>query len=350
MADFIAKNRLKVVGGSLLLLTIFGFVFFRGPMTHIQLPAESLHKPIAEFLVAGFRNTVALTNTILAAWLTIIVLFLISRAATRRMELVPRGWQNLMEAVLEYIRDLANQIAGPTYGRRFLPAVATIFFFVLVNNWMGLLPGYGSIGWVEEEAHGGVPFQLTQVGPVKLGFVMPGAAPAEAATEPLAGGKEAGDDEGVINGILVPWLRSANSDVNTPLALALMSMIFVEYWGISGLGLFRYGAKFFNFKQLLRFKIMGIVDAFIGLLELVSELSRLISFTFRLFGNIFAGEVLLAVIGFLMPWAVILPFYGLELIVGFMQAIVFAALTLVFGVMAVTAHDGGAHGEAAHGH
>ncbi len=354
MADLVAKNRLKILGVTLVLLTLVGFLFFRGPMSHIQLPAE----PIGQIPLPGYTFT--LTNTVLAAWFTIVVLVFVSWLATHRLELVPRGWQNLLETLMEIIRDLVYQMAGPRHGRRFLPAVATIFFFVLVNNWMGLLPGYGTIGWVEAEEHG-YPFQATQIGPLKVAFLTPGATAVAAPEGPAAGAeeshgesvvtKEKPQDEGTLVGTLLPFLRSANSDVTTPLSLAILSAILVEFWGISTLGLFKYGSKFFNFKRLLHFDLFnGVVDLFIGLMELVSEVARLISFTFRLFGNVFAGEVLLAVIGFLMPWVIVLPFYGLELIVGIMQAFVFAVLTLVFGVMAVTLHGEGAHGEAEHGH
>jgi F-type H+-transporting ATPase subunit a len=131
------------------------------------------------------------------------------------------------------------------------------------------------------------------------------------------------------------------------LAIALVAMLFVEYWGIKALGPVGYGSRFFNFQNLLRGRIfMGVIDVFIGLLELIAEVARVISFTFRLFGNIFAGEVLLASIAFLAPLVIALPFYGLELFVGFIQAAVFAMLTLVFAKLAVTPH----HGEEHHGH
>jgi len=143
-------------------------------------------------------------------------------------------------------------------------------------------------------------------------------------------------------GLLVPFFRSVNTDINGPLTLAIMSAIFVEYWGISTLGFFRYGSKFFNVKRLLKGDILnGVIDLFVGMLEFVAELARLLSFTFRLFGNIFAGEILFLVIIFMMPVLALDLVYGMELFVGLIQAFIFAMLTLVFGIVAVTSHEEG---------
>ncbi len=140
----------------------------------------------------------------------------------------------------------------------------------------------------------------------------------------------------------MPFLRGATTDLNLPLALAVTSFFFIEYWGVSSRGFFRYLGHFFNVRRLLRGNLfMGITDLFSGLLELISELARVISFTFRLFGNIFAGEVLIATMSFALPLVFpVLLFLGLELFVGFIQAFIFAMLTLVFGVLAVsTVHE-----------
>jgi F-type H+-transporting ATPase subunit a len=136
-----------------------------------------------------------------------------------------------------------------------------------------------------------------------------------------------------------------NTDINSPLSIAIMAMIFIEFWGITTLGVFKYAAKFFNVSSPIAF--------FVGILEFIAELARIISFTFRLFGNMLAGEILLLVMTFLMPFLVALPFYGLETFVGIIQAFVFAMLTLVFAVLAVSSHDDHGeheeeHGEAAH--
>jgi F-type H+-transporting ATPase subunit a len=132
-------------------------------------------------------------------------------------------------------------------------------------------------------------------------------------------------------GVLVPYFRSMNTDINSPLSIAIMAMIFVEFWGITALGGFKYASKFFNLSSPIAF--------FVGILEFVAEVARIISFTFRLFGNMLAGEILLLVMTFLVPFVVAVPFYGLETFVGVIQAFVFAMLTLVFGVLAVSSHD-----------
>jgi F-type H+-transporting ATPase subunit a len=132
-------------------------------------------------------------------------------------------------------------------------------------------------------------------------------------------------------GVLIPYFRSMNTDINSPLSIAIMSMIFVEFWGITALGGFKYASKFFNVSSPIAF--------FVGILEFIAEIARIISFTFRLFGNMLAGEILLLVMTFLVPFVVAVPFYGLETFVGFIQAFVFAMLTLVFGVLAVSSLD-----------
>ena len=138
-------------------------------------------------------------------------------------------------------------------------------------------------------------------------------------------------------------LRPAGTDLNMPLALAIISFVFVEFWGIRVLG-FRYFGKFFRFGALLKGNIFqGFIDIFVGLLELLSEFVRIISFTFRLFGNMTAGEILLLVTAFLIPFVFSLPFYGLELLVGLIQALIFSGLTLVFVTIAVTPHGGEEH-------
>lgn len=230
------------------------------------------------FSIAGFP----VTNSLLVAWIVMVFLTIASYSATRRLSLVPTNVQNFFEAVLENILNLVDSVTGNRrQSMQFFPFIATIFFFVLVGNWLGLLPGVGSIG-VQEELHG------------KL--------------------------------VLVPFLRSTAADLNFTLALALISVIVVQIVGIVSIGFFKYASRFINFSSPLNF--------FVGVLELISEIAKLISFSFRLFGNIFAGEVLLTVMFFLAPYLVPLPFLFLEIFVGFIQAMVFAMLTLVFLKMA----------------
>jgi len=258
-----------------------------------KLPAEIV------FHLFGFP----ITNSVIGAWLTIIFLVGFSYVVTRRMKLIPSRLQSLFESLLGWLYDLCQSVAGEENGRRFFPVVATIFLFVALNAWLSLLPGFGSItvGTAEGEVH---------------------------------------------------LLRGANTDINMPLALALMSFIFVEFFGLRSHG-FHYLGKFVNIGQFFRsasqlFRgrlraglsglITGVINIFVGFLEALSELVRIVSFTFRLFGNMTAGEILLLIAMFLIPWIFALPFYGLELLVGFVQALIFGGLTLVFLTVAVASH------------
>ena len=315
----------------------FGAGFLGGPIAHIQLPAESI---TANELFLGFR----VTNTMVATWLAIIVLVAFSFFARRRMSEVPRGLQNLIEAIIEFFLDLAERVSDRERARRFLPLVMTIFLFIVTANWMGILPGFGTIGRLEtaEEVIHHAEDKDVSLGEVDLqvfngdGFVgiLPfGSIDAHVTAEEF---EEHGVEEGKQAGLLVPFLRSANTDVNTTLAIALVAMVMVHFWGLSTLGFFGHVGKFINFKS-------GPIGLFVGILEGISEIARIISFTFRLFGNIFAGEVLLVAMAFLIPLIGIIPFLGLELFVGVIQAFIFAMLTLVFATMATVSHGAEEH-------
>ena len=268
------------------------------PQPHPELPAEEV------FQLFGFP----IRNSVIAAWLTIIVLVGLSYLVTHRMKLIPRRLQMAFEFLVGWVYNLCLSVAGEERGRRFFPVVSTIFLFVAFNAWLALLPGFGSI--TVHTAHGEVHL-----------------------------------------------LRAANTDINMPLALALVSFFFVEYFGLRTLGI-RYLGKFVNvgqffgsLGQIARGKvraglsglITGLINIFVGFLEALSELVRIVSFTFRLFGNMTAGEILMLVAAFLVPWLFALPFYGLELLVGFVQALIFAGLTLVFLTLATSAHGEEAH-------
>lgn len=228
----------------------------------------------------------AIPNSLLTAWVTMAVLLIFAFAATWRVKLVPSGLQNLFETILEAaLSGIEGMMGDSKEARRIFGLAVTIFFFVLFSNWMGLLPGVGSIGFQEQMENG------------EMGFV--------------------------------PLFRAASSDLSFTIALAILSVLYIQWAGIRTQK-WHYLGKFFNFSSPMNF--------FVGLLELISEISKLLSFSFRLFGNVFAGEVLLVVVTFLMPYVVPVPFYGLELFVGFIQAIVFSILTVVFSKTAMASH------------
>ena len=228
-------------------------------------------------------------NTLITAVMTLLVWLVIGLLLKRKKYvLVPAGIQNVMETMIEGLFGFFKGIVGDEEKtRKFFPLVTTIFLYVLVSNWMGLLPGFGSIGlWETHEGHE----------------------------------------------VLVPIFRSTYADVNMTFALALIAVTGVQAFGFSMLGFKGYAGKFFINP------LKNPVGCFVGILEMFSEISKMISFSFRLFGNVFAGEVLLLVIAFLVPFIAPLPFYGLEIFVGFIQALVFAFLTLVFLTIATTEH------------
>jgi len=270
----------------------------------ISVPAPEPHLPAPElFKLFGF---IPITNTIIASWFTVVVLVVISVLVTRRMKIVPGRLQTAFEGLLGWLFDLCKSIAGDANGRRFFAVIATIFLYVVFNAWLSLIPGFGSIIYGTH----GHEYEL---------------------------------------------IRGANTDVNTPLALALFSFFFVAYFGIKSLGVgwfrqyFNIGPFFRSvggvFKGKLDFMgiFSGAIDVFVGGLELLSRFITIISFTFRLFGNMTAGEILLLITAFLVPYILALPFYGLELLIGAIQGFIFAGLTLVFVTMAVTPHSEESH-------
>ena len=275
--------------------------FLKVEQPKVELPAETV------FHLFGFP----ITNSVIGAWLTILVLGLLVVLVTRRTRLVPKRWQMLLEFGLGALLGFCQSVAGEKNGRRFFPVVATIFLFVFANAWLSLLPFFNSL-------------------PVIVG-----------------------DSERHV----VHLFRGANTDLNTPLAIALVSFVAVAFFGLRTLR-FRWLSNYLNFGrffrglgQLFRGNIkgafggifIGIIDIFIGLVELLSMFIRIVSFTFRLFGNMTAGEILLLMASFLVPFLFALPFYGLELLVGIIQALIFSGLTLVFMTLAVATHGAEHH-------
>ncbi len=238
----------------------------------ISLAAEHI------FTIFGFP----ITNTLLMSWIAMATLVIISVFATRKLKLIPKGLQNFVESIVELILGFITQITEDRkQSEKFFPLVTTIFIFILFSNWLGLIPGMGTIGF----------FEVVQ--------------------------NEAG-----VSHVFIPFFRSMNSDLNMTLALAIISIFATQIFGIITIGFFKHASKYISFKD------PGL--AFAGILEAILELVKVLSFSFRLFGNIFAGEVLLVVIAFLIPFVAPLPFMLLELFVGFIQALIFSMLTLVF--------------------
>lgn len=352
MAKFLSKPKVLTVIIVLAVLFIaglyggplgasFGGGFLKSPIAHVQLPAE----PLTGHLIVDW----AVTNSMIATWVTMLLLITLAFFATRKMAMVPKGLQNVMEAILEAFLNLVESIAGPEKAKKFFPLVFTIFIFIVTANWLGILPGFGTIGRIETADHiiekeneeGG---NLSEVNLQQFNGGSVAVIPFGSSGITAAEYEEHGTSDADRAGILVPFLRSMNTDLNTPLAIALVAMTMIQVWGMRASGFFGYASKFFNISRLRKRNPMGLIDIYVGILEFISEVARLISFTFRLFGNIFAGEVLLAAMSFLIPLSsAIAIFFGLELFVGIIQAFIFAMLTLVFSVVATSAHGGEEH-------
>jgi len=269
---------------------------FQVPRPTVELPAEPV------FHVGHF----SVTNSLIASWFTIIVLVVLSLLLTRKMKLIPGRRQGMGEAIVEGLLNFVESVVGKKHARMLFPGVATIFIYVVSNAYLALLPFFGSIGVIEHD------------------------------------------------GKFAPLFRAANTDVNVPLSIAIMSFIFVESWGMRAVGVMHYLKEFINVRQMVEgvkelFKgkigqgvmdiVFGFITLFVGVLEIFSHLIRMLSFTFRLFGNMTAGEILILVSCFLIPLAFTIPFYGLELLIGLIQALIFSGLTLVFGTIAVSPHE-----------
>lgn len=259
---------------------------------HIALASERL------FDVWGFP----ITNTIVTMWVVMGLLIIFSFLVGRGLRLVPSKVQTAVEMGYEYVFTYVEQTLGSRkLANRYFPLIATIFFFILVGNLFGALPIFGTVGI-----------------------------------------NHATVDHGEVHHELVPIFHTVNADLNTTLALAIISFFVIELSGILTLGVLKYGSKFVNFSG-------GAMGFIVGLLELIGNLARLISFSFRLFGAIFAGHVLLMVIGAFVPLVLPVPLMAFELFIGLLQAAIFAILTLAFIKIAIDEpHGGEHHAQAAH--
>ena len=274
--------------------------------------------------VIFYIGPLPVTNTLLCTWISIIVLVALFYAGTRRRDMIPRGMQNLMEWVVELLLGLVEGVSGKEKGKKFFPLVATFFIFILVSNLLDVFPGVDTVGSIDITA-------IQQ---------------AHITSQPVLGFLLFGD----LSNKLVPWIRPATSDLNLNFAMALIAVITAQAFGFYTLGPLHHLGKYFNvttfFRSLVKLDFQGmfqgVIEFFVGLIEIISEVARVISLAFRLFGNIFAGSAVLAVFAFILPFFADIIFIPLELFVAFVQALVFALLTLVYLEIATT---GETHGE-----
>ena len=242
------------------------------------------------------------TNSLLNTWLVVLVVIVFGLYFKSKIKLIPRGVQNFVEAAVEMFFDVFDSVTGSRDKTlKFFPFVLSFFVFILLNNWLGLLPGIGSVGQVA-----------------------------------LEHGKK----------IFVPFFRGGTADLNTTLALALIGVAASHIFSIISIGGWNYLNKFINFKALIEIPkkalkepsvlIVNPIKVFVGLLEIISELAKIASLSFRLFGNIFAGEVLVASMAAILAFGLPVPFMFLEIIVGLIQALIFAMLILTYLTMMST--------------
>ncbi len=251
--------------------------------------------PEVLFHIGGY----AITNTMINVWMALVILFVLGLFVKKSVSLRPGKMQNFMEYFLDLLLGYFDQVTGDRKRTiRFLPIVGSVFFFILLSNWLGLLPGTGSLTWNHKML-----------------------------------------------------LRPANTDLNLTVAMALVAVVASHLFGLVTVGVFTHLNKFIQigtfFKSLTKGPVAiftAIVELAVGLIELVSEGAKVLSLSLRLFGNIFAGEVLMSVITALVGLLVPTPFMMLELLVGLIQAAVFTMLTLVY----LTVLTEKPHGEEAH--
>lgn len=250
------------------------------------------------------------TNALLTSWFAVILIIIFAAILRKKLAEVPKGIQNIFEAVVDGGLGLCDQVTGSrALSEKIFPLAISVFLFILVNNWLGLLP-VGGFGILEK------------------------ALPAQPGGHGLA---------------FVPFLRGGTADVNTTLALAVMAVIGANLFGIFSIGVWKIFNKYVNLKALgqifTKIKqdktviIVAPITFFVGLLELIGEFAKVASLSFRLFGNVFAGEVLLAAMAALIAFILPVPFLFLEILVGVIQALIFSMLLVVYFTISATDHE-----------
>ncbi len=267
---------------------------------HTEISHEStlFAEPIAHY------GNFTVTNALFTSWIVVILLAIVAFVLRSKLKEVPGKVQNIFEVILEAALDLCDQVTNSrVLSLKIFPIAISSFFFILVNNWLGILP-LGGFGLLENGEHG-------------LAFI--------------------------------PFVRGGTADINTTIALAVMAVIGANVFGIFSIGLWKIFNKYVNLKALggifTKIKheptvvIVAPITFFVGLIEIVGEFAKIASLSFRLFGNVFAGEVLLASMAALMAYAVPIPFLFLEILVGVIQALIFSILLVVYFTISASDHD-----------
>ena len=244
------------------------------------------------FEISGFH----ITNSLLNTWLVVIAVIIFGLLMRRTISVIPRKAQNFLEMIVEQLLGVFDSVTNSREkSLRFFPLVASFFVFILLNNWLGILPGIGSIGKIVSE-HG--------------------------------------------EKVFVPFFRGGTADLNTTLALAIVGVVATHLVGVTTVGAWHHLNKFINIQSIIDIPgkvtkdaailIVNPIKLFVGFIEIIGELAKVASLSFRLFGNIFAGEVLLASMSAILAFGTPIPFMFLEIVIGLIQALIFAMLILVY--------------------
>jgi len=270
------------------------------PTSNVQI--ESSSPLYAESIFHVDKFTV--TNSMVSSWIAVVILVIFFYSIGKKIKKIPKGIQNIFEIILEKALEVVDSVTGNRKkSEKFMPIVLSLFLFILVNNWMGLLPGMGTIGFLQKQGN-------------HLSFI--------------------------------PFLRGGTADINTTLALALFAVVASHIFGIITIGTWNHFNKYINLKVFyaipkkikedISVLLINPIRAFVGIIEIIGEIAKVASLSFRLFGNVFAGEVLLASMMVIFAYILPLPFMFLELLVGLIQALIFAMLTLVYLAVATDQH------------
>lgn len=274
---------------------------YTAPVQTTEIAHESTLYSEPIFHIGNF----SVTNSLFNSWVMLLIVIGLSLVIKFRASVVPGKIQSAFEMIIEMFLDIFDSVTGSREKTmRFFPIVFSFFLFILVSNYLGLLPGIGSIGQIVSE-HG--------------------------------------------QKLFVPYLRGGTADLNTTLALAIIGVVLSHVFGVFTIGFWEYMNKFINLKALIDipkkiksdFTVIFVnpIKVFVGFIEIVGELAKIVSLSFRLFGNIFAGEVLLASMAAILAWGLPIPFMFMEVIVGAVQALIFAMLVLTYLSMMTTAEE-----------
>ncbi len=322
-------------------------LFLIGAGIYAAFIGPSILKPVSPVVILAAEPTglhigsFQITNSMMATLLTDVVLLLIGYAAFRFVKsgkIIPSGFYNAFEAIFEFLWNSVEGSAGK-WAKKIFPIVATIFLIIFIANMVKLIPGFESIGLVEQSPTGSgyAPVTLFQIGKLQV-VTVDKTKPVTVASTGESGG-EGTAAASCTACVIIPYFRGSATDLNFPLALAIVTVILTQVFGVWAIGP-GFLSKYFPVKQLVSGGLFGLINFAVGILEAVLEFAKILSFTFRLFGNIFAGVLLLSIIGALVA-AAIPPFlYLFEVFFGTIQAYVFFLLATVFISSATIAHIG----------